>query len=254
MLYSYEMKIESEKEIFQRDGIVCLRGAVAKDKVSAAKSEIFRQLERLKYRTDGKWQTRTLDELQPFSAISKVSQAVGYNPLFDQLMTKELIEHACSLADLKLKPEQTQPQLLVTLPQKKAWSVPHLGWHVDIAEPKDRGIPGVQIFVLIADLSPRGGGTIVVAGAHRFREFNPAATSPMQALKEDPHFSDLFNSGPERERFMKPKDINGTSLRVMEMAGKAGDAYVMDMRLPHAPSVNATKDARMMLTSRFIRP
>ena len=40
-------------------------------------------------------------------------------------------------------------------------------------------------------------------------------------------------------------------LSIIEMSGKAGDVYLMDMRLLHTPSINATKNIRMMATARF---
>jgi ectoine hydroxylase-related dioxygenase (phytanoyl-CoA dioxygenase family) len=36
------------------------------------------------------------------------------------------------------------------------------------------------------------------------------------------------------------------------MCGRAGDVFLMDMRVLHTPSVNATKQPRMMATTRCI--
>ncbi len=37
------------------------------------------------------------------------------------------------------------------------------------------------------------------------------------------------------------------------MTGTAGDVYLMDMRILHAPSVNATTRARLVVTGRYLR-
>jgi hypothetical protein len=46
-------------------------------------------------------------------------------------------------------------------------------------------------------------------------------------------------------------DLRGTGLTLVEMAGRAGDVYLMDMRVLHTPSLNATRNLRMMATTRF---
>jgi hypothetical protein len=35
------------------------------------------------------------------------------------------------------------------------------------------------------------------------------------------------------------------------MSGRAGDVYLMDMRLLHTPSINSTNKVRMMATVRY---
>ncbi len=45
---------------------------------------------------------------------------------------------------------------------------------------------------------------------------------------------------------------NGLGVSIMEMSGRAGDVFLMDMRLLHTPSVNSTKRMRMMATSRCL--
>jgi len=45
------------------------------------------------------------------------------------------------------------------------------------------------------------------------------------------------------------RDIGVT---ITEMSGKAGDVYLMDMRILHTPSINDSKNFRMMATCRFL--
>lgn len=35
------------------------------------------------------------------------------------------------------------------------------------------------------------------------------------------------------------------------MSGRAGDVFLMDLRAPHTPSVNSTKNVQLMATTRF---
>ena len=37
----------------------------------------------------------------------------------------------------------------------------------------------------------------------------------------------------------------------MKQAGRASDVFLMDLRVLHTPSVNSTKNVRMMATTRF---
>ncbi|MFW7379781.1 MAG: hypothetical protein ACOH5I_13295 [Oligoflexus sp.] len=78
------------------------------------------------------------------------------------------------------------------------------------------------------------------------------ATAPN--LQNDPNFKDLFDENAEkRERFLKPNKIGDVELRVLEMVGSAGDVYLMDMRVLHAPALNTLKKARLMATNRYLR-
>lgn len=54
--------------------------------------------------------------------------------------------------------------------------------------------------------------------------------------------------------FDAPFEVEGLSLRLVEMCGRAGDVYLMDMRVLHTPSANAAARPRLMATTRFLRP
>ncbi len=98
-------------------------------------------------------------------------------------------------------------------------------------------LPGIQAFFLIDDLVPRGGATLALAGSHRLP----------QALRGRHDAEQLVarSSGAGTV-------LDGVEVSVAEMTGCAGDVYLMDMRVLHTPSINASRNVRMMATMRFL--
>ncbi|MNW05772.1 hypothetical protein D3C71_2020730 [compost metagenome] len=45
--------------------------------------------------------------------------------------------------------------------------------------------------------------------------------------------------------------LSASDTEIIEMSGRAGDVFLMDMRVLHTPSVNSTSRIRMMATTRF---
>lgn len=149
---------------------------------------------------------------------------------------------------------------LVTGPRAAArWDVPHKGWHLDLTAGADRG-PSVRVFVLLADHAPEGGATGYVAGSHRVVRAlvedvgRPMKSDPIRKLlvEREPWFAALFSAedrGDRQRRFMRePGQAAGVPVRVGEMTGKAGDAYLMDPLTLHAMTPNTGGAARIMLT------
>lgn len=209
---------EKQRAAFAEAGVVSLRRVIAKGKTTSARDYLLEELKRLRLREGGKWQTKKFDGVSPFQVAGKIAHGIRHHPVFDDVIPYELVSLLNSFAGCELRPAQVHPQILLTPPQKETWALPETGWHVDVAVPVKDVVPGIQVFVLIDDVAPRGGGTMAIAGSHRSRDVAP------------------------------------TPDHVLEMCGNAGDVYVMDMRVKHAPSINATKNARMMLTARYMKP
>lgn len=213
------MKVsDHDRATFATTGLLNLKRCIPKSKTEPAREVINQELARMRLRENGKWHLKKFEGVSPFRAANKIAQGLTHQPQFEQVIPPDLVTYLTDLAGFKPSTSHAHPQILVTPPQKEEWSIPTLGWHVDVARPSTDIIPGIQIFVLLDDIAPRGGATMAIAGSHL-----------------DP-------------------DALPTPERVVEMSGKAGDVYLMDMRVRHAPSINATKQARMMLTSRFLRP
>ncbi|NIM43575.1 MAG: hypothetical protein GTN84_20250 [Hydrogenophaga sp.] len=88
---------------------------------------------------------------------------------------------------------------------------------------------------LIDDVVPQGGATLALARSHRM---------PGEALRT------------LRVALKSPGDVQAalrvSDTEIVEMSGKAGDVFLMDMRVLHTPSINASKNLRMMATTRFL--
>lgn len=145
---------------------------------------------------------------------------------------------------------------LVTFPQRGTpWRLPASGWHMDSA-----GRPGDPLLVLFACLAAvrsRGGGTLVVTGSHQLtapgRRYAGLRSADVRArLTEDhPWFRDLLTRSEEPDRTRRLLSsgarVDGVDLRIGELAGDAGDVFVMHPRLLHAVAPNALDGPRLML-------
>lgn len=110
-----------------------------------------------------------------------------------------------------------------------------MNWHVDIATDPQDPLPGIQAF-LIDDVALSGGATLALAGSHRVNMPGWAAAS---------HLREVLRTPGDLER-----NLHQLGISIVEMSGRAGDVFLMDLRLLHAPSVNSTKNVRMMATTR----
>ena len=244
---------EVERKTFEASGLLTVKGLVSKASCAAAKRAVMAELERLKLRSGGKISAAKIRDLPLFQQTGALGHMVKLGPELDGLFTEELVATAASLGNLKIKSAKAQPQLLLSLPQKSDWSLAGLNWHLDLAIPKQNEVPGVQAFVLIDDVQPKGGATLAIAGSHRLHYLTPG--EPAHAvLRKHEIFRTLFDdSEAAPEKLLTSQEIGGIPVSVFEMSGRAGDVIFMDMRILHSPSVNATKTIRMMATARYSR-
>jgi hypothetical protein len=153
--------------------------------------------------------------------------------------------------------------LAVTYPAAAgAWRLPHQVWHLDYMAPgAARALPGIQVFLCVDRVAPRAGGTLVACGTHRRidalrlragPEWEGRSADVRKRLRADsPWFRALcsLRAGEDREaRFMACAYDAG--LQVVELAGDAGDVFVMHPWLLHAPSENHGERPRLVLTER----
>lgn len=236
---------DEEREAFFDRGLLHLERLIPRHRVLAAKEAIVSELARLGALVSGKWH------------VARVPRRFGHHVELESVFEPALLACLGELAGRALQPALPHPQVLLTPPQGGAWSVPHQGWHVDLASPATDGISGIQVFALIDDVAPRGGGTVAVAGSHKLHHTKVGARAGVHhALRADPVAAALFSAeGQERRTtLLAPFSVGGVTLQVVEMSGRAGDVYLMDMRVIHAPATNTTKKARMMLTQRYLPP
>jgi hypothetical protein len=219
----------AQQRLFEEQGYVHLERFCSADRVGRIRGQVLDELARLKIWAGGKPLSKPLRALAPFQQIARLSTLVKPPALDEAWITPELLAAVAALSGRGPGRRQGS-QLLVSLPLPGPWTLQGLNWHVDVAARPGGGVPGIQAFVLIDDVAPHGGATLALAGSHR--------------------------SGAARELVKRggdlPASLQGTGLSVLEMAGRAGDVYLMDMRVLHTPSLNATKHLRMMATARFL--
>jgi hypothetical protein len=216
---------------FRAHGHVRLEGFHPRKRLAPLRRQVQEALARAG--AQGRGRTGPLHGLTPFQQTARLSTLVKLPGIDDLLLTQELLDTVGGLAQRALPPA-TGMQLLLSLPHQGEWTLERLPWHVDVAaEPRDR-LPGIQVFVLIDDVAPRGGATLAIAGSHR-----AAGDGSLRALLKEP--------GDQLEARLRER-----GLAILEMSGRAGDVFLMDMRLLHTPSVNTTKNVRMMATARYV--
>jgi ectoine hydroxylase-related dioxygenase (phytanoyl-CoA dioxygenase family) len=151
-------------------------------------------------------------------------------------------------------------QPLVCFPTQHRWDVPHQNWHLDLpAHPQRFRLPVGRIFLLLAPLRPRGGGTLVATGSHRLvaaladRSDVELSSSVMRKHLKSEHrwFAELMSSTRDfdrSERFMAaPTIVNGVPVQVEEMTGEPGDVLVMHPAALHTLAPNVLDEPRLAL-------
>jgi len=223
----------SDLEAFHRQGLLRLSGLHGRAAMAAVRERILGELARLKVWNKGRAAGGTLNALPPFQQIGRLSSMVKLD-LHGALSTPDVHSAIRGLTGQAPLDEQGS-QLLLSLPRQGHWSLNGLNWHVDIAAKPDDGIPGVQAFYLLDDVMPQGGATLALARSHRMP--GEAARALRAALKSPGDLQAALRAG---------------DTEIVEMSGKAGDVFLMDMRVLHTPSINASKNLRMMATTRFL--
>lgn len=218
----------SEADFLQAHGYLCLRSFYPRPLMARLRQQIGDQVKKVA--------TKQLQALPPFQQITRLSALVKIPGLHEALVTPDLSEKVAAIAG-RAKVSAQATQLLLSLPKQGAWTLEGLNWHVDVASQPLGPLPGIQAFALIDDVVPRGGATLALAGSHREGALRPLGRPPLREV--------LKTSGDLEV------DLRHAGVQVIEMSGRAGDLYLMDMRVLHTPSINASGNVRMMATARF---
>jgi hypothetical protein len=246
----------AEREAFDRDGFVRLRGAF--EGAGAMEDRMWQFLARRGVdRADGAtWPTGDTRHLQ------KLLREPVFMPIGGPTTT-------AAIDDLLGQNRWARPEhwgeFLVTFPEpERTWMVPRL-WHTDAAYTDPlRPLLGVMVFSFLNRVESRGGGTLVVAGSHRliarFVAGRPEAADERSAVtrkafyQSHPWLAGLLTAGddPDRcERLTTEADVDGLPARLVELTGDPGDIVMVHPLLAHCVSPNCGRQPRFM---RIIRP
>ncbi|GAB3023736.1 phytanoyl-CoA dioxygenase family protein [Bowmanella dokdonensis] len=229
----FEVTPEQRKE-FSEKGYIYIPGALAKSVVLPVRDHVLKELKRLNIWSTGRMLSQKLKGVPVFQQTGKLGQLISYRNLNERIISQELYSDMCLLADAPLHGQDGQ--LLISLPHPIAWTLEKLNWHRDISKSQLKGIPGGQAFVLLDNVAAKGGATLALAGSHRLESQHQAKQGVSKLISEGVNIS------------VKVGDVE---LSILEMAGHSGDVYLMDMRVLHTPSINSTKNVRIMATARY---
>lgn len=223
-----------QKQTFCEKGYVYLPGALAKSVVQPVRDHVLKELKRLNIWSTGRALSQKLKGVPVFQQTGKLGELISYQGLNERLISQALYSDMCQLADAPLNGQNGQ--LLISLPHKVPWTLERLSWHRDISKSQLEGIPGIQAFVLLDDVKAHGGATLALTGSHRLVHQSQAKQG----------ISELIRDGASHS-----VNVGGIELSILEMSGRSGDVYLMDMRLLHTPSINSTRQVRIMATTRY---
>lgn len=249
------MFTKSEQDRFARHGLIKRSGFLPPAQLARARTVIFQQFEREGIWKDGQWHLTRHEFIPGLAAGMALVKPLNRHPAIIDLAGGVTLAAASALAGGgPLSPPS--PGLLCTLPNASTWWLPHQNWHVDFPRPAEHGLPGVQIFAILDDVEPEGGGTLAVTGSHRLftNEGRISSSDLRKRLKRDPYFAELMSDKPtDRLRLLRePSRVGDVEVSVVEMSGAAGDVYFMDLRMLHNIAPNARLKPRLMLTQRYL--
>ena len=217
-------------EFFARNGYLRLPAVHSKAHLSGVRQELLSEIARL----ERAGSLRSVRRLPVFQQIVRLSTLVRVARLQEVVMTPPLID-AIRLLGGRRPSQIQQAQLLLSPSLQGAGTFDRLNWHVDVSGSPKSATPGIQAFFLLDDVAPRGGATLALAGSHHFH-----------GLEESPLRQALRTTHDLDER------LHDLGVSMVEMSGRAGDVFLMDMRVLHSPSANETRHVRMMATCRCL--
>lgn len=147
------------------------------------------------------------------------------------------------------------------------WDVSSSQWHIDFpARGQGHLLFAVRVLAFLAPVEAGCGGTLVLTGSHilvaRLAASGVLASgkSPevrTALMRAHPWLRDLFSGdgkGDRVQRFMVDGTvIDGVPLRVVELTGAPGDAFLMHPWQFHAPSPNCGAVPRLMVSHSAVR-
>jgi hypothetical protein len=247
---------------FRRSGILRIPGAVPSRVANAMCDSVWEMLSRrYRIRRDDPetWKAQRIAGTKDRPNAMTFEQVANpaLRATFDELLGSAAWEQAEHWGSLLVSFPGAFPEA------RDGWNVPHQGWHLDA--PVVRSLPhlyGVRLFTCLAELSPGGGATLAVAGSPRLAQALASARGAAKIRSADVRkaliqryswMRELCSFDPAIDRvhrFMKTATaVEDVEVRVVEMTGHPGDAFLMHPLMIHAGSPNCSAVPRMVLST-----
>jgi len=254
-----------QRREFDERGLVRLDRAVAPRAAEEMADRLWQELARkhgAQRRAPGTWRT---ERPASFQALQKSGAFKG----MASPQVRAVLDDLLGRDRWTAPPHWGQP--LVCFPKAHGrWDVPYQSWHLDLpADPTRFAMLVGRLFLIVAPLRPKGGGTLVATGSHRIvqRLANKAgdqqSSSAMRKRLQAEHrwFAELMAPDPAGDksrgrvaRFMEATtEVSHVPLQVEEMVGEPGDLYLMHPAALHAAAPNV-QDAPRLVLSQFVLP
>lgn len=251
------MFTETEHAHFTAHGLIKRTAFLPPEQLAQARDVIFQHGENKGVRQAGRWQLARQEFLPGLADGMALVKPLNRHAAIIALSSGKTLDAASALAGGRaVYPMTAHPALLCTFPNADTWWLPHQTWHLDLPRLVTTGLPGIQIFAILDDVEPGGGATLAVTGSHQLLNNDGRISSSdlRKRLKREAYFAELMSDkAPDRMRLMRESaHVGDVELRVVEMAGAAGDVYFMDLRLLHNIGPNASAKPRLMLTQRYL--
>jgi hypothetical protein len=242
---------------FEQTGVLRLDGLLSLEGVRRAREALLRPLEAIGLWRDGRWRLDAAPRpVWPDNGV-KVAREIGHKhpellALIEEPQVQALVGQLLDGVGYD-RSMANRPQVLFTLPNADAWTAPD-GWHADSPRLASGRSPGVQLFAFLEEVSPGGGGTVVVAGSHRL--LNEGRHLRSKEIRRRLSSEAFFRPAPgasAAELMARRGRVEGVELGLVELTGGPGDAWIVDLRTLHSMAPNAADRPRMMITQRFVR-
>ncbi len=254
------MLSQDQRAEFYASGLLKVKSLLSEKAIEHARTAILQRFEPLGLSLGGKWQ---LENVSPtgwpdkgykakeignkVEEVERLLDEPGVKPMANALLDDAELDHEFF----------KRPQILVTLPNAGEWFMPNNGWHVDVPRLSTGACPGVQIFILLSEIKPGGGGTLAISGSHQLlnNEGFIRSRDVTKRLRAEPLFQ-AFMSEPRHtiDWFeVQAPTTEPVEVKVVELTGAPGDAYFIDLRTLHSGAPNMSHKPRMMATHRFLR-
>lgn len=247
---------------FDRFGVLRIPGLIARADAEAMCARVWKALEHscgTRRHDPRTWNAERVTGMHPLRKSEKFEE-IG-NPAVREILDQMLGRGNWQAPD-------RWASLLVAFPNsREPWELPHQTWHLDYpVSPEMRGLFALRIFTVLAPLQAQGGGTLIAAGSPRLFDRIAAregtarlhsADARKALIREHPWFKMLCSKdgGVDRvRRFMSaPSMVDGVEVRVVEVTGEPGDAYLMHPWMLHNLSPNCAPTPRIQLNTTVYR-